>query len=83
MSGLIRWKIVTHAFVDGFSRFVTGIRASNNNCAETVYELFLDLVNVHGLPSRIRGDHGIENLLVAAHMEAVRGAARGSYIWGR
>ena len=83
LSGLIRWKIVLHAFVDGYSRFVTGIRASNNNRAETVYKLFLDLIDIHGLPSRIRGDHGIENLIVATHMEAVRGVARGSYIWGR
>jgi len=27
------------------------------------------------------GDHGIENLIVATHMEAVRGVAQGSYIW--
>ena len=73
MSGLIRWKIVTHAFIDGFSQFVTGIQAGNNNCAETVYKLFLDLVDVHGLPSYIHGDHGIENLLVTAHIEAVKG----------
>ena len=81
--GLIRWKIVIHAFIDGFSRFVTGIRASNNNRSQTVLDLFLDLVAEHGLPSRVRGDHGTENLLVAAHMEYTRGVERGSYIWGR
>lgn len=35
------------------------------------------------MPSRGRGDHGIENLLVAACLEAARGVERGSYIWGR
>lgn len=81
--GLIRWKIVMHAFIDGFSRLVTGIRASNNNRAQMVLDLFTDIVAVFGMPSRGRGDHGIENLLVAACMEAARGVERGSYIWGR
>jgi hypothetical protein len=72
-----------HAFIDGFSRLVTGIRASNNNRAQTVLDLFTAIIDVWGMPSRTRGDHGIENLLVAACMEAMRGIERGSYIWGR
>lgn len=83
ISGLIRWRIVIHAFVDGFSRFVLGIRASNNNRAETVLRLFDDIAAIHGYPSRVRGDHGTENLLVAARMEDIRGVERGSYIWGQ
>lgn len=31
----------------------------------------------------MRGDHGVENLMVAAFMEAQMGMRRGSYIWGR
>lgn len=81
--GLIRWKIVIHAFIDGFSRFLLGIRASNNNTADTVLDLFEDITSVYGYPSRVRGDHGTENLLVAGRMEHVRGVSRGSYIWGR
>lgn len=81
--GLIRWKIVIHAFIDGFSRLLLGIRASHNNRAETVLQLFEDITTVFGYPSRVRGDHGTENLLVAAKMERVRGEERGSYIWGR
>jgi len=46
-------------------------------------DLFEDITVVHGYPSRVRGDHGTENLLVAARMEEVRGSERGSYIWGR
>ncbi|KAF5370510.1 hypothetical protein D9615_010348 [Tricholomella constricta] len=80
--GLIHWKIVIHAFIDGFSRFSLGIRASNNNRAETVLCLFEDIAAVFGYPSRTRGDHGTENLLVASRMEEVRGEGRGSYIWG-
>ncbi|KAJ3018436.1 hypothetical protein NUW54_g338 [Trametes sanguinea] len=81
--GLIHWKLVIHCFVDGYSRHVLGIRVHNNNRASTVLDLFLDCVSTHGVPSRVRGDHGTENLGVAQWMEEHRGTDRGSYIWGR
>ena len=81
--GLIRWKIVIHAFIDGKSRLVVGIQAHDNNRAATVLTLFLNSVSVHGTPSRVRGDHGTENVRVAEWMEENRGGGRGSYIWGR
>lgn len=62
---------------------VTGIRASDNNRADTVLEIFHDARRVHGTPSRVRGDHGVENLRVAEFMETSYGVERGSYIWGR
>ena len=82
-TGLIRWKIVFHGFIDGYSRYITGLHASNNNRASTVLDVFLDAVHDYGVPSRVRGDHGTENLLVAEYMERYRGLFRGSYIWGR
>lgn len=81
--GLIRWKIVIHAFIDGKTRLVVGIRAHNNNRAESVLNLFLESIQVHGTPSRVRGDHGTENVRVAEWMEENQGGGRGSYIWGR
>jgi hypothetical protein len=57
-----------HGFIDGFSRFITRIRASNNNNAQTVLQLFQESVQTNGLPSRVRGNHGGENVLVAAYM---------------
>lgn len=81
--GLIRWGIVIHGFIDGYSRLITGLRASNNNLGDTVLDLFLQAANVYGVPSRLRGDHGVENIKVAAWMEVFQGTARGSYIWGR
>ncbi|KAG8921378.1 hypothetical protein FRC01_000283 [Tulasnella sp. 417] len=81
--GLIRWGIVIHGFIDGYSRLVTALRAHNNNRADTVLALFLEATATYGLPSRVRGDHGVENLKVAEYMEQTRGARRGSYIWGR
>lgn len=38
---------------------------------------------MYGIPSRLRGDHGTENISVATWMEENRGIRRGSYIWGR
>ena len=82
-SGLIRWKIVIHGFIDGKTRFVVGLRAHNNNRADTVLHFFKDILAVHGCPSRVRGDHGVENARVADFMEETMGPNRGSYIWGR
>ena len=62
---------------------MTGIRVHTNNRGDTVLTLFLDTVRRHGVPSRVRGDHGTENIRVAEWMERVRGLNRGSYIWGR
>lgn len=57
--------------------------ASDNNRADTVFDLFSNIVVEHGLPSRVRGDHGGENVRVKEYMLAVRGLGRGSYISGR
>jgi hypothetical protein len=45
----------------------------------------MDAAAVHGVPSRVRGDHGWENILVAEWMEGPNGPGpnRGSYIWGK
>lgn len=59
-----------------------GIRVHNNNRASSVLVLFQDSISLHGVPSRVRGDHGTENLGVAQWMEEYRGLERGSYIWG-
>lgn len=62
---------------------ITGLRASDNNRGETVHDLFMHAAQVFGVPSRLRGDHGTENIIVATWMEEHRGTRRGSYIWGR
>ncbi len=81
--GLIRWGIIIHGFIDGYSRLITALRANNNNTGQAVLELFLQACAVYGVPFRLRGDHGVENILVAAWIEEFRGTRRGSYIWGR
>lgn len=80
---LIPWKFVIHGGIDGYSRLVVFLRCSSNNLAATVEKLFLGAVNSYGLPSRVRGDHGVENVDVARFMINRRGPGRGSYIGGK
>ncbi|KAL0067937.1 hypothetical protein AAF712_005106 [Marasmius tenuissimus] len=80
---LIRWGIVIHGFIDGYTRLITGLQASNSNSSSTVLLLFWAACAVYGVPDRLRGDHGVENVWVAAFMEFARGHGRGSYLWGR
>eukprot|EP00794_Sanderia_malayensis_P000833 gene833-125_t len=55
----------------------------DNNRAETVLELFEEGVSKYGLPSRVRADHGLENVGVAKYMLQNRGVGRGSILTGR
>ena len=82
---LIRWGIVIHGGIDGYSRLITYLRASTNNSAPTVLSAFTSAVEEYGLPSRIRIDRGGENVLVTQYMleHPKRGPNRQSVIAGR
>ncbi|OBZ70899.1 hypothetical protein A0H81_09541, partial [Grifola frondosa] len=79
---LILWGIVIHGFIDGFCRTVTGLRASVNNSASTVLDVFIEAVEHYGVPSRVRGDRGGENVAVSVWMILRRGPNRASFMWG-
>ena len=81
---LIRWKLVIHGCVDGFSRRIIYLKCNSNNLSETVLDLFLDAVKRDGdrWPSRIRVDRGVENVLVCDAMIQYRGEGRASFIAG-
>lgn len=76
---LIRWKIVIHGGMDGYSRMVVFLRAADNNLATTMLDAFLGKhepasgVAEFGLPSRVRADYGRENWKVKELMEDRRG----------
>ncbi|XP_019857905.1 PREDICTED: uncharacterized protein LOC109586176 [Amphimedon queenslandica] len=79
---LIRWRIVIHGSIDGYSRKITYLHASDNNRASTVLALFLEATDNDGWPSRVRSDKGGENIDVARAMLTVRGVGRHSHIAG-
>ena len=65
---LIRWRMVTHGAIDGFSRKVLYLTCANNNRASTVVSFFSNAVDLCGLPDRIRSDKGGENVDVWRYM---------------
>ena len=79
---IIRYRIVIHGGIDGFSRLVTYLKCANNNTADTVFETFQEATRMYGIPSRVRSDKGGENIDVWDYMTAVRGDGRSSYITG-
>lgn len=80
---LIKYGLVIHGGVDGFSRSVVFMKCSNNNRAVTVFESFRLAVERFGIPSRIRTDKGTENVEVARFMIQHRGTGRRSVIAGK
>ena len=65
---LIRWRLVTHGGIDGFSRTFVFLKCSDNNRSLTVLSAFTTAVQHHGLPSHIRSDMGGENSDVWRYM---------------
>jgi hypothetical protein len=82
---LIRWGFVIHGCIDGYSRRIMFLKASTNNLANTVFNLFIEVVDRFGLPQRVWGDQGVENVDVAWFMlsNPARGPDRGSFIAGK
>lgn len=82
---LIRWCIIVHGGIAGYSRLPVYLTASTNNCADTVLQCFLDAVRRHGLPSRVRYDRGGENVMVSEFMlnHPEHGPGQESCITGR
>jgi len=79
---LIRWRLVTHGGIDGYSRLIVYLKCSSNNQAATVYQAFMEAAHVFNVPSRIRSDQGTENVKVAQYMLEKRGADRRSFTTG-
>ena len=82
---LIRWRLVIHGGIDGYSRVPVYLKVASNNKAVTVFNAFLQAVELFGQPSCVRSDRGGENFLVGRFMleHSERGPERGSYICGR
>ena len=74
-----------HGCVDGFSRVVVYLACNVDNTSATVLDLFRNAIASWGLPSRVRGDMGVQNRDVARFMlfHEARDPGGGSYITGR
>ena len=82
---LVRWRMVVHGCVDGYTRIPVYLNCSTKNKASTVLALFMKAVDDWGLPSRVRSDKGGENVDVTRYMlhHPMRGPDRGSAITGK
>ena len=78
-----RYRIAIHGGIDGYSRLITFLQAANNNTSTTVLQSFLRAASQYDVPSRVRCDHGGENILVGMFMLYYRGCNRGSFLTGR
>ena len=79
---LIAWRFFIHGCIDGASRAIIYVKVANNNRADTVLEYFKLGVESFNLPSRVRGDRGMENIDVANYKITSHDTERGSFIVG-
>ena len=79
---LIRWRLVIHGCIDGYSRFIIYLHCCNNNKAETVKAQFLRSVSTFFWPRRVRPDHGMENIEVAREMLKKFGTSSKPFLTG-
>jgi hypothetical protein len=64
---MIRWRIVVHGGIDGYSRLITFSKCHTEK-STSVLSVFRSGVDKYGLPKSVRTDHGGENIGIWRHM---------------
>ena len=80
---LVRWQLVIHGGIDRYSRVAVFLKCASNNQSETVLENFMEACKRFRVPTRIRTDHGTENVAVARVMLEIKGAETNPVLTGR
>ena len=79
---LIRWRLVIHGCIDGYSRLIIYLYCCNNNKAETVKAQFLRSVSTFFWLRNVRSDHDMENIEVAREMLKKIGTSSKPFLTG-
>lgn len=82
---LIKYNMVIHGCIDGFSKTVIYLHCADNNRASTVLDIFTHAVEQtwRSVPYRIRTDGGGENIRIAEYMQQMRPNVHRPCIAGR
>ncbi|XP_055763825.1 uncharacterized protein LOC129840064 isoform X1 [Salvelinus fontinalis] len=83
VSHSVGWRIVIDGAVDGYSRLVVFLKASDNNKSATVMESFEAAITSYGVPSRVRCDRVVKTTISVTSVEQFRGGERESALRGR
>ena len=75
-------RLVIHICMDGYTRKIIYLACRNNIRTTILYNLYSNLVQLHGLSPRVTGDQGKENIEVARFMllHPLRGLGRESSV---
>ena len=57
---LIKWRLVTHGGIDGYSRLITFLQCSSNNRSRTILAAFSSAVETYGLPKKLEQIMGVK-----------------------
>ena len=70
---LISLRFIIHGCIDGYSTAIVYLKCCTDNKADTVLKYFENGVQAFGLPLRVQGDQGMENVDVARYKITNRG----------